>query len=126
MSARTGFCLGLLGAFLLAAPASALTCTPEQYGARANGTTKDTDAIQKAIDVCAMKGGGIVTLARGVYLTAPITLKNNITLNIAAGATLLGSPDHADYPPATVFNAPGRQSLISAVRAHGITVTGGG
>jgi polygalacturonase len=126
MRAHAGCCLGLLGVFLLAAPASALTCTPEQYGARANGVTKDTDAIQKAIDICAMKGGGIVTLAKGVYLTAPITLKNNITLNVATGATLLGSPDHADYPPATVFNAPGRQSLITAVRAHGITITGGG
>jgi polygalacturonase len=73
-----------------------------------------------------MKGGGIVTLAKGVYLTAPITLKDNITLNIAAGATLLGSPDHADYPPTTVFNAPGRQSLITATRAHGVAITGKG
>ena len=126
MSARAGCCLGLLGAFLLAAPASAVTCTPEQYGAAANGRTKDTDAIQKAIDICAMKGGGTVLLAKGIYLTAPITLKNNINLNIAAVATLLGSPDHADYPRANVFNAPGRQSLISAYRAHGITITGGG
>jgi polygalacturonase len=118
--------LGLLGVFLLAAPASALTCTPEQYGARADGRTKDTDAIQKAIDICAMKGGGMVTLAKGIYLTAPITLKNNITLDIAAGATLLGSPDHADYPPTTVFNAPGRQSLITATRAHGVAITGKG
>jgi len=116
--------LALLGLFPL--PAYALICTPEQYGAQANGRTKDTDAIQKAIDICAMKGGGTVTLAKGVYLTAPITLKNNITLNIAAGATLLGSPDHADYPQMQVFKAPGRQSLISAVRAHGITITGGG
>ena len=126
MSAHAGCCLGLLSIFLLAAPASALTCTPEQYGARADGVTKDTEAIQKAIDVCAMKGGGIVTLAKGVYLTAPITLKDRITLNVAAGATLLGSPDHADYPQIQVFKAPGRQSLISATRAHGITITGGG
>jgi len=126
MSVRAGFCLGLLGAFLLAAPASAVICTPEQYGARADGRTKDTNAIQTAIDICAMKGGGTVTLAKGVYLTAPITLKNNITLNIATGATLLGSPDHADYPQMQVFKAPGRQSLISSFRAHGITLTGGG
>ena len=103
MSVRAGFCLGLLGAFLLAAPASAVICTPEQYGARADGRTKDTNAIQTAIDICAMKGGGTVTLAKGVYLTAPITLKNNITLNITTGATLLGSPDYADYPQMQVF-----------------------
>ena len=126
MSVRAGCCLGLLGAFLLAAPASALICTPEQYGARADGVTKDTEAIQKAIDICAMQGGGTVTLAKGTYLTAPITLKNNITLNIPAGVTLLGSPDHADYPPVTVFKAPGRQALITAPRAHGIAITGKG
>jgi len=126
MNAGAGFCLGLLGALLLAGPASAVTCTPEQYGATANGRTKDTDAIQKAIDICAMKGGGVVSLSKGVYLTAPITLKDNITLNIAAGATLLGSPDHADYPPMTVFKAPGRQALITATRAHGVAITGKG
>ena len=126
MRARAGCCLGWLGVLFLAAPASALTCTPEQYGARADGRTKDTNAIQTSIDICAMKGGGTVMLAKGVYLTAPITLKNNITLNIATGVTLLGSPDHADYPQMPVFKAPGRQSLISATRAHGITITGGG
>jgi polygalacturonase len=111
---------------LLTLPATARTCDPARYGAKADGSTKDTKAIQAAVDDCAAKGGGIVRLASGVYVSAPIVLKSNITLNLAAGATLLGSPDHGDYPQTTVFNAPGQQSLISSLNAHDIAITGKG
>jgi len=67
-----------------------------------------------------------VTLIKGTYVSAPLTLKSNITLDVAAGATLLGSPDHDDYPQTTVFRAPGRQALITAVNAHDIAITGKG
>jgi polygalacturonase len=130
-----GFCrrlfFGLLLCFLAAllprqATAKALVCDPAQFGAKADGVTKDTRAIQAAIDACAAQGGGTVRLSKGVYLSAPITLKDNITLNVAAGATLLGSPDHADYPEMLVFRAKGQQSLISAAGAHNLAITGGG
>ena len=77
---------------------AARTCNPRDFGAKADGATKDTAAIQKAIDACAAKGGGTVQLTAGTYLSAPIVLKSNITLQLDKGATLLGSPDHADYP----------------------------
>jgi polygalacturonase len=101
-------------------------CDPAKYGAKADGTTKDTAAIQKAIDVCTAKGGGTVTLNKGTYVSAPIVLKDNITLDIATGSTLLGSPDHEDYPTITVFKNPGAQSLLSATNATNLTITGGG
>ena len=126
MGTCLGWSVGLLGALFLAAPASALTCDPLKYGAKADGVTKDTKAIQAAIDNCAAKGGGTITFARGVYVSAPIMLKSGITLNLAEGATLLGSPDHGDYPATTVFNAPGQQSLITSVNAHDIAITGKG
>ena len=97
-----------------------------QYGAKADGVTKDTAAIQAAIDACARQGGGTVTLTHGTYLSAPVVLKSNVTLDVAAGAILLGSPDHGDYPAITVFREPGRQSLISATDAHDIAITGQG
>jgi polygalacturonase len=122
---RTLMIVGVLAA-LFAVPAAAATCDPAQYGAKADGVTKDTAAIQAAIDACAAKGGGAVTLTHGTYVSAPIMLRSNITLDVAAGATLLGSPDHGDYPAITVFRAPGMQSLISAVNAHDITITGAG
>jgi len=128
MGMRGLYCLALLGAalFSLTLPAAARTCDPARFGAKADGITKDTSAIQAAIDDCAAKGGGTVSLTKGVYVSAPIMLKSNITLDVAAGATLLGSPDHGDYPQATVFRAPGMQSLITTVNAHNIAITGSG
>ena len=105
----------------------AKVCEARAYGAKADGATKDTKAIQAAIDDCfKAKHGGTVLLSGGTFLSGPIVLKNNITLDVAAGATLLGSPDHDDYPPLEVFRAPGRQSLISADHARNIAIIGGG
>ena len=114
----------------IAASATALhaarTCNPRDFGAKADGITKDTAAIQKAIDTCAAKGGGTVRLTAGTYLSAPIVLKSNITLQLDQGATLLGSPDHADYPEITEFRLPGVQSLVSATNAENVSITGEG
>jgi polygalacturonase len=105
---------------------AATVCNVRHYGAKGDGTTKDTAAIQAAIDACANKGGGTVTLPAGNYLSAPIVLKSNITLHLDEGATLLGSTDHADYPAITEFRAPGLQSLVSATNASNITIDGKG
>ncbi|HKF49927.1 MAG TPA: glycoside hydrolase family 28 protein [Terracidiphilus sp.] len=101
-------------------------CDARSYGAKGDGTTKDTAAIQTAIDACAKKGGGTVRLSAGTYLSAPIELKSNITLELDKGATLLGSADHADYKPRTEFRAPGLESLVSAANAENITISGAG
>ena len=81
------------------AVAAGKVCDAKKYGAKGDGTTKDTVAIQKAIDDCsAGKGGGTVVLDAGTYLSAPILLKSNMTLELKKDAILLGSPDHQDYP----------------------------
>jgi polygalacturonase len=101
-------------------------CDPRAFGARADGTTKDTSALQQAIDSCARQGGGTVHLSRGTYLTAPIELKSGITLELDQGATLLGSADHRDYPAHHEFRLPDLQPLVSAVNAENIAITGEG
>ena len=105
---------------------AAAVCNVRDYGARGDGTTKDTAAIQKAIDTCEQKGGGTVVLPAGTYLSAPIVLKSNITFHLDKDATLLGSPDHADYPAITEFRAPGLQALVSATNASNVTIDGEG
>ncbi len=105
---------------------AAKTCNPRDFGAKGDGTTKDTTAIQGAIDACAAKGGGTVRLTAGTYLSAPIVLKSNITLQLDKGATLLGSPDHADYPDKVEFRLPAVQSLVSATNAENVAITGEG
>ncbi|MBF0574384.1 DUF4450 domain-containing protein [Dysgonomonas sp. GY617] len=68
------------------------------YGAKADGTTLNTKAIQKAIDVCASSGGGIVTFEKGKYLSGSLYLKEGVNFEIPKETILLGSTDIEDYP----------------------------
>jgi polygalacturonase len=114
----------LLGA--VPAFAAGRVCNVRQYGAKGDGSTKDTAALQAAIDACAKAGGGTVRVEGGTFLSAPVVLRDHITLEVAKGATLLGSPDHADYPAKTEFRSPGLQSLVSATGATDVAISGGG
>jgi len=105
---------------------AATVCDARAYGAKPDGTTMNTKAIQAAIDVCAKKGGGKVRLDGGTFLSGPIVLKSNINLEIAQGTTLQGSGNHDDYPKKTEFRNPGLQSLVSATDASNVSITGGG
>ncbi|HEX4032473.1 MAG TPA: glycoside hydrolase family 28 protein [Terracidiphilus sp.] len=115
-----------LAMLALAAAAGAATCNVRDYGAKGDGTTKDTVAIQNALDACEQKGGGTVELTAGTYLSAPIVLGSDITLHLDKSATLLGSPDHADYPAKVEFKEPDAQPLISATNAENVAITGEG
>ena len=107
--------------------AAGKVCDVKKYGATGDGTTKDTAAIQKAVDECSSgKGGGTVVLEAGTYVSAPILLKSNMTFELKKGATLLGSPDHEDYPVITEFRQPGHQALVSAVNAENVSIAGEG
>jgi polygalacturonase len=114
----------LLGASLAAHAAT--VCDVAVYGAKADGRTKDTAALQRAIDDCAQKGGGVVLLGKGTFLTGPIVLKNHTVLEVRQGATLLGSPDAGDYPQATIMREEALQPLIRADGVEDITIRGGG
>ncbi|MBT1172728.1 right-handed parallel beta-helix repeat-containing protein [Bifidobacterium sp. MA2] len=69
------------------------------HGAKGDGATNDAPAIQQAIDLCSAAGGGTVLLSDGTYLAGTIRLRSNVTFEIDASATLLASPDIADYAP---------------------------
>ena len=102
-----------------------------EFGASGNGQDKDTTAIQKAIDACAEAGGGTVYCPPGTYLSGTLFLKSEMQLLVDAGATLLGSPDRADY--ARLFDSDAwvgkcnyDEHLISARRCHNVTICGHG
>ena len=68
------------------------------YGAVSDTSTVNTKAIQKAIDACALNGGGIVYFKAGSYLTGAVFLKNNVQLRIDKGVNIIGSQNFDDYP----------------------------
>ena len=101
----------------LAASASAATISVRDHGATGDGTTKDTAAIQQAIDACATAGGGTVVLPKGRYLSGSLQLKSKVVLVIQPEAVLLGSADLADFRAGP---------LLSATDATQVGIEGGG
>jgi len=101
------------------------------YGATGDGHTLDTKAIQTAIDDCTQKGGGKVYLHNGKFLSGTLFLKNNVTLYLEAGATLLGSTNLGDYPVTvpvlrSYTDKYTDKSLIYAERVENIGLAGKG
>jgi polygalacturonase len=68
------------------------------YGAKADGKTLNTKAIQKAIDHCNKNGGGTVEFPAGNFLTGTLIMKDNVSLNLHTGCKILGSTNIEDYP----------------------------
>ena len=98
-----GRVIGMLCAMTAAAAVGAADVSVSDCGAVGDGRTKDTAAIQTAIDRASAGGGGTVSLAAGTYLSGTIYLKSNVCLRLGPGAVLKGSPDLADYCAADAF-----------------------
>ncbi len=114
----------------------------KDFFAVGDGITDDTAAIQNAIDCCPI--GGRVTVPAGTYHIRPLVLKSDMTLELKAGAVLLGDTCEEHYSilpgeiPDGVTGAmrqisswegapfPCRQSLISAHSARNISIVGQG
>jgi len=101
------------------------------YGAKGDGKTMDTGAIQKAIDTCSKAGGGTVYMPPGTFLSGTIYFKTGVTLRLAAGCTLKGSKNLDDYPqtiPAfrSYTDNYTEKSLIYAENVERVAITGSG
>lgn len=90
--------LWILPLFLAAGVANDSAISVRDFGAKGDGTAKDTQAIQKAIDEAARQGG-TVRFPPGSYVSGTVHLRSNVSVNIESGATLLLSSDDADFDP---------------------------
>lgn len=101
-----------------------------RFGAVSDGLTLNTQSILAAIDAQSKKGGGVVLIPSGLWLSGPITLQSNINLYLAEGATLLFTNNFDAYPlvKANFEGLPQmrNQSPISATDAINIAITGKG
>jgi|GEM_PF-6072364 len=79
--------------FILSIASKAETINMQSFGAKADGNVSNTAVIKKAIDKLSQNGGGTLFFPAGTYLTGPIVLKSNITIDIEAGATIKFTDD---------------------------------
>lgn len=68
----------------------------KRFGAKGDGKTLDTFAIQSAILACPKNGR--IYFPKGIYYTGPIFLKSDITIELSEYAVLLGDTDRNHYP----------------------------
>ncbi len=127
---RIAFVFVLFSSFLFTALSFAKEYNVLSYGAKGDGATLNTLAIQKAIDACSNTGGAVVFPA-GRYVTGTIYLKSNVTLRLQKGAVMLGSKAMEDYPendPDYVFYRKGKinRALIYAYKQQNIALEGDG
>jgi polygalacturonase len=106
------------------------TLSIARFGAKADGQFLNTTAINGAIDACSKKGGGVVLVPAGFWLTGPVVLKSGVNLHLAKGALLQFTDDFNQYP-LVAGNWEGvaqmrNQSPLSAEGATNIAITGFG
>lgn len=103
------------------------------FGAKGDGKTLDTKAIQAAIDICTKEQGGTVLVPAGTFVTGTVELKSNVRLYLSAQAILLGTADGKQYYAADAIPLSGDSTLgdgnvglFFAVKADNITIDGPG
>lgn len=101
-----------------------------RYGAKAGGISLNTKAINQAIDMANEAGGGTVLIPKGLWLSGPISLKNNINLHLEKGAVVQFSDQPSEFPLVKTnwegVDAIRAQSPISGFNLENIAITGEG
>jgi len=116
---RVSCCFAVLLLWASSPFAIAETCNVRDTGAKGDGRTNDTRAIQAAVDRCAQAGGGTVLVPAGDYRCGRVRLSSHVTLHLEAGATF-----HASRKPEDYAGGPG--ALIVVDQAERIAIVGQG
>lgn len=100
------------------------------FGAKADGITLDTKAIQKAADAAYANGGGVVVIPAGNYLSGALFFRNGVDLNIQEGAVLTSVVDDIHFPQIPTrfegIERYWRSAFLNFDNSRGVHVWGGG
>jgi exo-poly-alpha-galacturonosidase len=100
------------------------------YGAVGDGRRDNTRSIQGAIDACATKGGGIVVVPEGVFISGSLFFRPRTSLRVEKGAVLKATSDPAGFPArrmrVTGFVIPWRAAFINAEQVDDFELSGEG
>jgi polygalacturonase len=129
--------LSLIALTQVAFVSARATYNIKDFGAKGNGKSSNTVAINNAIKACNENGGGIVLVPAGKYLSGTIELLDNVELRLAEGAELIASLDLNDYKPykclrddfmkyKVAYTEYWNRSFILAQRVKNIAITGDG
>ncbi len=124
------FLLCLAASLVCADAATKLPFNVRDFGAVGDGTNKDTVAFQKALDTCAVTGGGEVLVPAGKYLIGSVQIGNRTILRLGTNSVIVGSSDSNDYPMMDIRWEgrwqPGRHALIYSASVDHTGIIGPG
>jgi exo-poly-alpha-galacturonosidase len=117
-------------AFLMADSKAPKRYLITNFGAKGDSLTMNTKAIQAVIEQCSSKGGGVVVVPKGIFISGALFLKKGVKLQIEKGGVLKGSVNQADYPQIhtrwegeeTIFTA----AFINAIDLSDVEISGDG
>ena len=100
------------------------------YGVEADSTLLQTEAIQRVIDLAASRGGGVVVVPRGTFLSGSLFFRQGTHLHLQDGAVLKGV-DAIKHYPLVKTRMEGQTllyfaALVNADGLDGFTITGNG
>lgn len=106
----------------------------KKFGAKGDGKTINTKAINAAIDSCNAVGGGTVVVPKGVFVTGSVVLKSNVHLYLEEGAVIKGTTkldEYVQYIPTKDMTKYGMayfpnwtRGLIVATACRNISISG--
>ena len=91
----------------------------QNFGARPGGIALNTQAINAAIDTCSRRGGGVVLIPAGLWLTGPIRLRSHVNVHLEQGA-LLQFTDDLDQYPLVRTNWEGMEAIRNHSPVYGV------
>lgn len=131
---RRGFTLSVLSVPFWSLTAKAMKsprAVITDFGAKADGKTINTNAIQSVIDDCFAKGGGTVVIPAGVFVSGALFFKPGVHLHLEKDAVIQCSTDMKNFPRQRTriegqYNESFNPALINADGCNGLKITGEG